>query len=131
MRATDLLATRDELYAACTAAGLQTAVSPARMAIPGVFIQPADPWIIPGPTLKRTQQLIAWEVVPIAGKADATGTLESLADLIAIAWGALIELPGWTTPRVSSTRLITANGIDGNLGAVFPMTRLIDMHAEG
>jgi hypothetical protein len=122
-----LLATRDELYAACTGAGLETATSAARMAIPGVFIQPADPWILPGPTLKRTQQLISWEIVPIAGRADADGTLEALAQLIATAWGALIELPGWTTPRVSSTRLITANGIEGHLGAVFPMTRLISM----
>jgi hypothetical protein len=128
-----ILATRDQLLAALTTAGIETAYAAGeRVPVPGVIMEPGDPWIDHAGVLRGATQRISWNVAPVAGKSDAAGILDELAELIEATWAALASLVGgaggWTTPTVSAPRLRTVNGAD-HITADLPMTTHIDMAA--
>lgn len=126
---TSILDTRDELYAALAATGLEIAAGPDRMPVPGVIVNPADPWVVSAGTMARAQR-VAWEIVPVAGRVDAEGSLVLLAELIERAYRVLVQLPGWTTPSITAPRTILANGTDQRC-AVLGMQRLIVIDVPG
>ena len=126
-----LLASRDELYAVLGAAGLETAESGGqRVAVPGVIVSPADPWVESMRTGLAERAADQLGGGARGGAHRCGGSLAQLSDLIESTWAALAPLAGtWTVPAVSAPRVINVNGTDYS-GAVLRLSRLISLGAE-
>lgn len=124
--------TRDALYAALAAAGLEVAKSGGQRAvIPGVIVAAGEPWIESAGVI-GSRQRVTWRVQPIAGKIDAEATHQMLGELIERTWAALQPLygaGGWTVPTINM-RIFTDLTPDPQLGAVMAVSTLISLSTE-
>ncbi len=123
-----LLASRDQLYALLDAAGIQRDRGAGNRlgGIPGVAIRPSTTWLAPV-TVRRGVWRVSWDVMAVAGKQDAEGTLAELADLIVRVWEAFRSTEGaWSPPAFAAPSLYAQDGVD-HLAAVATMSTHIDL----
>ena len=77
------------------AAGLRVVFDPGLVSPPAVLVAATDPWLTPT-QLATVSSALRWRVVAVAGKADATVTVEELEALVSAVVVAVGNLPdGW------------------------------------
>jgi hypothetical protein len=90
------LSSRDALVSALEAGGLNPSTSGAFSA-PCVLVEAGDPWASVDLSLGR-RRTGRWRLTLVAGRADAEGVIESLAELVDKADAALLTVPGVQLP---------------------------------
>ena len=81
--ANGITASRLALGAALEGAGLRVAYDPGLVAPPSVLVVPDAPWIGLSRLVTRSR-MVHWRVIAVAGRVDATVTLEELEELVAL-----------------------------------------------
>lgn len=104
-----ITASRLALGQALATAGLRVSYDPGMVQPPAVLVTPADPWVSPSNLVTRSRAL-RWRLVAVAGRTDATVTLEDLEDLVAATLLAVHTLDGWGTPTYDAPGTVDLGG---------------------